>query len=52
VRALAADRPRLARMSEAMRGFARPDAAGAIVDRVLTLAGLGAAPAAGTDARR
>jgi UDP-N-acetylglucosamine--N-acetylmuramyl-(pentapeptide) pyrophosphoryl-undecaprenol N-acetylglucosamine transferase len=52
VRALAADRPRLARMGEAMRGFARPDAAGAIVDRVLTLAGLGAAPAAGTDARR
>lgn len=52
VRALAADRPRLGRMSEAMRGFARPDAAGVIVDRVLTLAGLGAAPAAGTDARR
>ena len=52
VRALAADRPRLGRMSEAMRGFARPDAAGVIVDRVLMLAGLGAAPAAGTDARR
>ncbi len=52
VRALAADRPRLARMSDAMHEFARPDAAGRIVDRVLTLAGLGAAPAAGTDARR
>jgi UDP-N-acetylglucosamine--N-acetylmuramyl-(pentapeptide) pyrophosphoryl-undecaprenol N-acetylglucosamine transferase len=36
---LAADRGRLARMSEAMRAFARPGAAAAIVDRLLELAG-------------
>jgi UDP-N-acetylglucosamine--N-acetylmuramyl-(pentapeptide) pyrophosphoryl-undecaprenol N-acetylglucosamine transferase len=38
VRTLAADRARLAQMGAAMRTFARPGAAAAIVDRVLDLA--------------
>jgi UDP-N-acetylglucosamine--N-acetylmuramyl-(pentapeptide) pyrophosphoryl-undecaprenol N-acetylglucosamine transferase len=36
---LMADEPRLARMAQAMRQFARPDAAARIVDRLLALAG-------------
>lgn len=39
VSSLLADRDRLGKMSRAMRAFARPDAAGIIVDRVLELAG-------------
>ena len=35
---LAADRPTLAKMSDAMRRFARPDAARRIVDRILEIA--------------
>src|SRR5581483_2677225 len=37
------DPARLQRMGAAMRGFARPDAAGAIVDRILELASADAA---------
>jgi UDP-N-acetylglucosamine--N-acetylmuramyl-(pentapeptide) pyrophosphoryl-undecaprenol N-acetylglucosamine transferase len=36
---LLGDRPRLAAMGQAMRGFARPDAAARIVDRLLELVG-------------
>jgi len=54
VESLAADAGRLSRMGEAMRAFARPDAAATIVDRVVELAGQrGAAErAADTGARR
>ena len=48
VASLASDPVRLARMSEAMRTLARPDAAAVIADRVLALAaGSGTVPAGG-----
>jgi UDP-N-acetylglucosamine--N-acetylmuramyl-(pentapeptide) pyrophosphoryl-undecaprenol N-acetylglucosamine transferase len=46
VRGLAADPARVARMRDAMRRLARPDAASAIVDRALALAGWADAGAA------
>ena len=54
IRTLAGDPARLARMREAMRALARPDAAAVIADRVLALAGrpAGAAPHRGTGAAR
>ena len=54
VRGLAADRAGLARMGAAMRTFARPGAASVIVDRVMELAGRGAATGrpAGTNVPR